>query len=469
MTDLAGVRLSRALPGAPPAAPIRIVHLGVGNFHRAHQAWYTWHAPDAADWGIAAFTGRRPEAADALQPQDGLYTLITRASAADTFELIGALSAVHPSAEHDRYLGYLRLPEVSVVTITVTEAGYLHGSDGRLNLTEDIKEDLAGLRRDPAAPVRTLPAKLVAGLLARRDAGAGPLTILSCDNLPHNGRVTRSVVTDFAAEVDRSLADWVEANIDFASSMVDRITPASTDEDRETVAAAQGYVDAAPVPTEPFSEWIVSGTFPAGRPAWEAAGAQVVADVAPYEQRKLWLLNGSHSLLAYAGSVRGHAFIDQAIADPDCRHWVELFWDEAERHLLLTGSEVSEYREALLTRYANPRIRHRLAQIAADGSTKLGVRILPALRAERASGHLPLGCVTALAAWVLHLRGHGAPVQDVDGDRFVAAAQADDAVDAVSAVLALLDPTLAADPELVDAIEAQAATLAPGADQKVSV
>ena len=463
------MQLSRALPDAPPTAPVRMVHLGLGNFHRAHQAWYTWHAPDAADWGIAAFTGRRPEAADALQPQDGLYTLITRSAAADAFELIGALTAVHPATDHDQYLDYLRLPGVSVVTITVTEAGYPRGADGRLSVTDAVAADIGALRRDPATPVHTLPAKLVAGLLARRAAGAGPLTILSCDNLPDNGGVTRTVVVDLAVEVDPSLVAWVEANIDFASSMVDRITPASTDEDREMVAAAQGYVDAAPVPTEPFSEWVISGTFPAGRPTWEVAGAQIVADVAPFEQRKLWLLNGSHSLLAYAGSARGHESIDQAIADPHCRHWVELFWDEAQQHLTLSGPEVTDYRQALLTRFTNPRIQHRLAQIAADGSTKLAVRILPALRAERAAGRLPVGCATALAAWVLHLRGDVAPVKDSDAERFVAAAETADVAEAVTAVLALLDQDLVRDTELVGAIQDQAVAVAHGVGGKVGL
>ena len=468
MSTLALARLSRSRPDAPRSAPVRIVHLGVGNFHRAHQAWYTWHAPDADRWGIAAFTGRSPAAAELLQPQDGLYTLITRSATGDDFELVGALSAVHPSADHERFLAYLRQPEVAVVTITVTEAGYLRGPDGGLAQTPAVAADVGALRRDPAAPVKTLPAKLVAGLLARREAQAGAITILSCDNLPHNGLVTHRVVTELAEQVDPALVGWIEGNVDFASSMVDRITPASTAEDRETVADAQGYVDAAAVATEPFSEWVISGTFPAGRPTWEDAGAQLVPNVAPFEQRKLWLLNGSHSLLAYAGSVRGHESIDQAIADPDCRGWVEQFWDEAQRHLTLTGPQIDDYRKALLDRYANPRIRHRLTQIAADGSTKLAVRTLPPLRAERAAGRLPLGCVTALAAWVLHLRGHGAPVRDVDAERFVAAAGAPDLPTAVSAVLHLIDPQLAADAELIDAIVTQTAAVVDGTDQEVS-
>ena len=260
-------RLSRSLPGTPAAAPIRMVHIGVGNFHRAHQAWYTAHAPDAAEWGYASFTGTSSRVADALVPQDGLYTLIVRSNEGDSFETVGSLSAVHAASEHEAYLGYLAQPAVSVVTATVTEAGYLRGPDGHLNADDEVlAEDLTVLRQDPRQRVRTLPARLLAGLLARRSAGAGALTILSCDNLPDNGEVTKTVVHDLAALVDESLIGWMDQHVNFASSMVDRITPAPTDEDRELVQEQCGYVDAAPVPTEPFHEWVVSGRFPGARP-----------------------------------------------------------------------------------------------------------------------------------------------------------------------------------------------------------
>jgi fructuronate reductase len=453
-------RLSRALPGQPEAPPVRMVHLGLGNFHRAHQAWYTAKAPDGSGWGIAAFTGRRPDVAEQLAPQDGLYTLITRSADGDAYEVLGPVTAVHPATDHEAYLDYLRRPEVAVVTITVTEAGYLRGPDGHLDQAgPSVAADIAALREDPTAPVSTLPARLVAGLLARRTAGAGPLTVLSCDNLPENGVVTRTVVTDLAALVGEDLASWVAEHVDFATSMVDRITPATTGEDRRLVAAAQGYDDAAPVPTEPYAEWVVAGQFPAGRPAWDQAGARVVEDVTPYEQRKLWLLNGSHSLLAYAASIRGHATIDEAIADPTCRGWVETFWDEAAPHLVLSAEAVVDYRQALLERFANPRVRHLLAQIAPDGSIKLPVRIVPALRAERAEGRMPLGCATVLAAWVLHLRGQGAPLKDPGAGPAVTAATAADDETAVAGVLDTLADGLGADRDLVATIVERLGTL----------
>jgi fructuronate reductase len=445
-------RLSRSLLDLPAPA-VRLVHVGLGNFHRAHQAWYTANASDGASWGIAAFTGRRPDAAEALAPQDGLYTLITRSAEGDTFDVVGSIAAVHPATDHEAYLGYLRRPEVAVLTITVSEAGYVRGPDGHLDRGRDvITADIAALQDTIDAPVSSLPGKLVAGLLARRAADAGPITVLSCDNLPENGAVTAQVVADLAGAVDGTLLAWMEQYVDFATSMVDRITPATTAEDRSLVAQTQGYEDASPVPTEPYAEWVISGRFPAGRPAWEGAGARLVEDITPYEQRKLWLLNASHSLLAYAGSIRGHDTIDEAIADPQCRSWVDALWDAACRHLTLPADTLADYRAALLQRFANPRVRDQLSRIAADGSQKLPVRIVPPLRAERAEGRMPLGGATAIAAWILHLRGHGAPVKDPGADRARTAAGVDDEPSAVSGVLETLYSGLGDDNALVSVI-----------------
>jgi fructuronate reductase len=439
---------------------VRIVHLGIGNFHRAHQAWYTANAPDADQWGIAGFTGRRADMAEALRPQDGLYTLITRSPKGDDFELVGSLSAVHAATEHDAYLDYLSRPDVAVVTITVTEAAYLRAPDGGLDVNGDVvQRDLEALRKDPRSPVGSLPARLVAGLLARRSAGAPALTILSCDNLPENGAVTKEVVRDLAALVDDSLTGWIEANVDFATSMVDRITPGTTDEDRKLVEEACGFIDAYPVATEPFTEWVISGTFPAGRPRWEESGATLVDGVKPFEQRKLWLLNGSHSMLAYAGSIRGHQTIEEAIADDDCRSWVEAFWDEASRQLSLPAEDTTKYRQALLNRFSNPRAQDQLARIAADGSAKLPVRTLPTVRAERAAGRIPIGCATTLAAWVLHLRGLGAPIKDPGATAAQAAANGVELEMAVPAVLNALEPGLGNDQDLVAAVLRQAGAI----------
>lgn len=458
--------LSRAAGHGRPAAPVRIVHVGLGNFFRAHQAWYTDRAPDAAQWGIAAFTGRSAALADALGPQDGLYTLITRAANGDTFDVVASLSAVHAAADHDAWLGYWRSPELAVVTLTVTEAGYLRAADGSLDASrDDVQADIAALRDDPTARVTTAPGRIVAGLLARRAAGAGPIAVVPCDNLPENGPALAGVVADLARAVDPTLQDWVDANVAYATTMVDRITPATTQEHREAVLAATGLVDASPVPTEPFSEWVVSGSFPKGRPAWEAAGAILVDDVTPYEHRKLRLLNGAHSLLAYAGSIRGHETVADAIGDAEVRGWVEQWWGEASAHLTLPADDVAAYRQALLERFANPNIRHALAQIAGDGSQKIPVRIVPTLRAELAAGRVPTGAARVVAAWIAHLRGHGAPVKDARAAE-VLPLVAGSPEASVAQVLSFLGAALADDAALRDAVLAHLRELTAGSDAR---
>ncbi|MBB2924375.1 mannitol dehydrogenase family protein [Cellulomonas cellasea] len=457
--------LSRAGGHGRPAAPVRIVHLGLGNFFRAHQAWYTDHAPDADAWGIAAFTGRSAAAAEALAPQDGLYTLVTRAADGDSFEVVSSVSAVHAATDHEAWLGYWAAPETAVVTLTVTEAGYLRADDGGLDVTrDDVRADVSALGGDPRAVVATTPGRIVAGYLARRAAGAGPIAVLPCDNLPENGPALQRVVDDLIDAVDPSLAAWAEENVAFGTTMVDRITPATTDENRDAVRAALGVEDASPVPTEPFSEWVVAGRFPNGRPAWEAAGVTLVDDVLPFEQRKLWLLNGAHSLLAYAGSARGHETVADAVADPVLRRWVEDWWDEAARHLTLPAEDVADYRHALVERFTNPRIRHVLAQIAGDGSQKIGVRIVPTLRAELAAGRVPTGAARAVAAWTCHLRGLGAPVKDARADHVRALGQGSLA-ESVDAVLGFLGADLAGDDGLRAAVLAAAEELTAGADR----
>jgi fructuronate reductase len=452
-------RLSRAAGHGRPAAPVRILHVGLGNFFRAHQAWYTENASDAADWGIAAFTGRSTAMADALGPQEGLYTLITRGADGDTFDVTSSISAVHPADDHGAWLGYWRAPELAVVTLTVTEAGYMRNALGGLDTSNDtVQADIRALTADPAAPARTAPGRIVSGYLTRRAAAAGPIAIVPCDNLPENGPTLHAVVADMIEAVDPSLAQWEAANVSFCTTMVDRITPSTTDEHRAAVLIATGRVDAAPVPTEPFTEWVLQGEFPKGRPAWDAAGALFVDDVVPFEQRKLWLLNGSHSLLAYASTIRGFETVAEAIADPVSRSWVEQWWDEACRHLSLPEANLAAYRQALLTRYENPNIRHALAQIAADGSQKIAVRIVPTLRAELADGRVPPGATRAVAAWVAHLRGHGAPIKDAQGAVVIPFGDGT-LEESVVAVLTFLGADLAADERVRDAVLARAREL----------
>lgn len=397
-----------------PQAPVRIVHLGIGNFTRAHQAWYTEHAHDADQWGIAAFTGRSPAIAETLAPSEGLYQLCVAAPEGDQVEVISCLSQVHAADDLAAWRGYFADPQLAIVTSTITEAGYLRDQEGNLDLgNETLVADLAALKAEADAVVSTAPAKFVAGLLARREAGGGALTFCPCDNIPENGPMVKTIISQAAAQVDPSLVEWIERNVGVVTTMVDRITPRTTDEDRDRVASETGIDDPALVVTEPFAEWVLSGDFVAGRPAWEDKGARFVDDVAPHEARKLTLLNGSHSLMAYAGSIRGHETVYDAISDPVVLGWVEQFWDDACRfHLTLPEQELQDYREALLSRYRNPRIRHLLAQIAADGSQKVAIRHVPTIKDSLAQGEVARGATRAVAAWVLHLSGEGAPVTD---------------------------------------------------------
>lgn len=460
MSNEPAVPLSRDAGHSRPAAPVRMMHLGMGNFFRAHQAWYTDRSPDAADWGIVAFAGRARGIADDLAEQGGLYTLITRGAEGDDFTVVGSLSAAHAGSDHQAWLDHWRLPDLALVTLTVTEAGYRRRADGGLDLEDpEVAADLAAIVADHQAQVQTAPARLLTGLLARAAAGGGPVAIVSCDNLPDNGAAVSRVVGDLAAALGGPAPETVARMASFVTTMVDRITPRTTDDDRATVRASTGRDDRAPVVTEPFSEWVIAGDFPAGRPRWDVAGARIVDDLAPFEQRKLWLLNGGHSLLAYAAAALGHRTVAEAVADERCQGWLQQWWDEAAPYLTLPAADVAEYRQALVTRFANPRIRHLLAQIAADGSSKLPVRILPVLRQERAAGRLPAGAVRVLGAWVNHLRGNGIPVTDTQADAVLPLAEGP-LEQAVPAVLGHLDLGLAADTELVSAVAASATELA---------
>jgi fructuronate reductase len=443
-------RLSRTGGQGRAVAPVRIVHLGLGNFFRAHPCWYTEHSPDASEWGFAAFAGRdgRP-LVDDLTEQQGLFTLVSRAADRDNVEVVSALSSAHAADDNDAWLACFASPALAAVTITVTEAGYLRGADGGLDIARPhVQADLETLRHDPTRLARTAPGRLVAGMAARRRAGAGPMALVPCDNIPGNGELAHRVVHDLAALVDEDLATWFRESVSVVTTMVDRITPRTQPDDVSLVLAATGVVDHCPVVTEPFHEWVLSGSFPSGRPRWEVPGARFTDDVRPYERRKLWLLNGAHSLLAYAGGIRGHATVAEAVDDDTCRTWLEDWWQVASSHLDQPAADLAAYRAALTERFTNTRMHDRLDRIAADGSQKLPIRIVPVLRAERSAGRLPVGATRVLAAWVCHLRGLGAPVNDARAADVVPKA-AGPLVRAVPRVLGLLDAALSDDAAVV--------------------
>ncbi|MBO1753780.1 mannitol dehydrogenase family protein [Allobranchiibius sp. CTAmp26] len=434
--------LDRRRDGRPPA-PVRLVHLGLGNFFRAHAAWYTEHAPDATEWGYAAFTGRSPAAAVALGAQDSLYTLLVRGPDGARPEVVSSLSAVHAADDMVALRAYFASPDLAVVTATVTEAGYCRSSTGDLDTESPaVRDDIAALVADPVAGVvATTPGRMVAGLLARRAADAGPLAVVSNDNLPDNGAVMAKVVGQLATAVDPTLTGWIENNVSFVTTVVDRITPRTTDEDRTEVSRQLGVDDPEVVPTEPFTEWILAGDFPSGRPAWDDAGARFVQDVRPFEQRKLWLLNGAHSLMAYAGSIRGHETVAEAIGDPVVSGWVEQWWRAACAHLELPAAELDDYCASLRDRFGNAAIRHLLAQIAADGSQKVPIRAVPVILAGLEDGRVDPGATRLVAGWIAHLRGHGASVSDVRADEVtdLARGTSDEAVQRVLSWLGIHD------------------------------
>jgi fructuronate reductase len=439
-------RLSRAEFGDP--RPVRVVHLGLGAFHRAHQAWYTQNA--GPDWGIAAYTGRRPDAADALAAQDGLYVLLTRGPSEDTAEVVTSISRAHDGSDTARWLADLGDPRVNAVTLTITEAGYRRNGQGDLDLDDpEVRADIVALQGDLKGTARTAPARIAQGLLARHGRDSGLLNVVSCDNIADNGALTRRVVVAVIEAVAPSLVGEIDAQVAFVSSMVDRITPATTEADRLSVVAMLGYDDRSPVVTEPFSEWIIADAFRAERPDWGAAGASIVPDVTPFEERKLWLLNGGHSLLAYAGSIRGHRTVAEAVADPVLRDLLFSLWDGAASELSFPRTEIDAYCAELMARFENARIEHRLAQIAVDGSQKLPVRILPVIRLRRARGLAATdGQVVALAAWLAHLRGLGAPVKDVPARAWLSSLPTDPR-EATTRMLQIVAPDLADDTDLV--------------------
>lgn len=453
--------LSRSALGDAAAPPARIAHLGLGGFFRAHPCWYTDRAPDGEQWGFTAFTGRSNADLPAdLAAQDGLYTLIERGPQHDAARIVRCLADPRPAADHEAWLRALTSPGLAAVTITVTEAGYRSGRDGGIDFGRaDVQADAATLRADPLASARTAPGRLVCGLAARRRAGGGPLAVVPCDNVQENAALTRRVVLELSHATDPGLADWIAGSVRFVGTVVDRITPRPAPADAQAAQAATGWADRCPVVTEPFAEWVLSGQFPAGRPDWPGAGALITDDLTPYEQRKLWLLNGAHSLLAYAGSALGHSSVPQAFADDACRGWVADWWSVASADLSQSAADISAYQTALTARFSNTRLSDRLERIAEDGSQKLPNRVLPVLRAQRAAGRLPAAATRILAAWACHLRGLGAPVSDVAAAELVPLASGP-LKQAAPALLRWLDPELGADRDVTSLVAAQCEELA---------
>ena len=400
------------------AVGVGIVHLGLGAFHRAHEAVYTDGVLRADPrWGICGVSLKTPGATTALARQEGLYTVLEKGAAGTSARVIGAIrETMFLGTDREAVIARIADPAIGIVSMTVTEKGYCHDpATGRLNVSHpDIAHDLA----HPEMPVSAIGV-LVAGLGERRAATGRPISVVCCDNLPQNGRTVEGLVAMFAQAQDPALADWIGAHVSFPCTMVDRIVPATTEADVAEVSHLLGVADAAPVVAEPFNGWVIENRFAAPRPAWEGAGAQIVTDIAPFETMKLRLLNGSHSTLAYLGFLLGHEYVWQASADPLLGALIErLMATEVVPTLKPPpGVNLDAYCGDLVARFRNPALPHRTRQIAMDGSQKLPQRLLGTVRDRLAGGGSIAHLALAIAGWIRYASGtdeQGAPIEVSD-------------------------------------------------------
>ncbi len=420
-------------PRDRPPGGVGIVHFGPGAFHRAHQAAYVDRLlADDPRWGIAAVSLRTRGTIAALAAQDGLYTLTIR-DAASAMRVIGAHRAFLGPEDAARTLALLADPAVALVTTTVTEKGYCLAGDGTLDLAHrDIVHDL-----DPSATPCSVVGWIVAGLAARKDAGLAPFTPMPCDNLASNGPKLKAALVAFARTRGDALADWIDGEVRVPSTMVDSITPASDAGLEADVVATLGVVDRAPVQREAFTQWVIEDTGRPIGPDLGAAGATVTDDVAGYEQAKLRILNGAHSTLAYAGLLRGATSVAEAMRDADLAAFVDAMIARDIIPMLapVRGLDIQAYRAAVLQRFRNPVIVHRLDQIAQDGSQKLPYRLGDSLIANRRAGRMPDRIVAAFGTWVAFLIRQaqaGVPVIDPAADTLAAIAADGDAAAVVA-------------------------------------
>ena len=390
----------------PRLIGVGIVHLGIGAFHRAQTAVFSDDALaiERADWGICGVSLRSADVRDRLVPQDGLYTAVEKSPAGTRRRIIGSVREVlFLGDQRDAIRTRLLEGQTRIVSLTITEKGYCHDpATGALNPAHpDIAHDLA----HPEQPKSAIG--LIAGALdARRLSHGRAFTVLCCDNLPHNGALVRGLVLAFAEMRDPALARWIAEEVSFPSTMVDRIVPATTESHIADNDAALGLHDAAPVVHEPFKQWAIEDTFVDGRPAWDKVGAELVADVAPFEAMKLRLLNGSHSALAYLGFLSGREFIYQVVADPVFVAYMRRMMEEVAPSLAVPqGVDLRAYQDALLQRFQNPALPHRTQQIAMDGSQKLPQRLLGTVR-DNLAARRPIDLIAlAIAGWMRYVGG----------------------------------------------------------------
>lgn len=386
----------------------RIVHLGFGAFHRAHQAVYAdiLAAEHGSDWGYTEVNliGGEQQIAD-LQRQDLMYTVAEMSADAWTARVVGVVKqAMHAEVDGlESVLAKLCEPQVAIVSLTITEKGYCHSpATGELQLDHPL---IAADIRNPHQP-KSAPGVVVEALARRKAAGLPAFSVMSCDNMPENGHVMRNVVCALAGVIDGELATWITKNVTFPSTMVDRIVPAVTADTLDKIEQLTGVRDPAGVACEPFRQWVIEDNFVAGRPQWEKAGAELVADVLPFEEMKLRMLNGSHSFLAYLGYLAGYQHINDCMQDPNYRLAARaLMLSEQAPTLKVQGVDLQRYAGLLIDRYTNPALKHRTWQIAMDGSQKLPQRMLDSVRWHLAQGSDFTLLAMGVAGWMRYVGG----------------------------------------------------------------
>lgn len=389
-----------------PKPRVGIIHLGLGAFFRAHGAVYIQEAMtrSGGDWGVTGVSLRSPKVRDLLAKHDDAYTAVETSQHGLKPQIINAVSNILVATDSPlAVLDAMIAKDTRIVSLTVTEKGYCRGSGSKaLDLDHpDIQHDLKPLL------LRTAPGFIVRALDERRKRGLRPFTVLSLDNLPQNGRLTRRIVLEFANQIDSDLAHWIDKECRFPSTMVDRIVPATTDAMIARLNSECGIHDPAAVFHEPFRQWVIEDSFvDNARPDWDQVGAQLVSDVEPFEHMKLRMLNGTHSALAYIGSLAGHVTVADAMGNPAITSFLDGMWqDEIAPGLKAPpDTDLADYSAALIARYRNPEIRHLLEQIAMDGSQKLPQRILDPLFENKAAGRPYQRLLTVVAAWIRFLQ-----------------------------------------------------------------
>ncbi len=392
--ELPGYDRGRVAPG--------IVHIGFGAFHRAHQALAIDDCLRGgySEWGIIAASLRSSATRDALAPQDMLYTVVLSGCNQRRHRVIGSIiDAIVAPENPNRLIDAMSDPRIRIVSLTITEKGYLRNSRGDLDLSlPELLHDFA----NPLAPV-SVYGFLALALLRRKQTDTMPFTILSCDNIPANGTAVRSLLVQYVDQFIPALADYVRDYVRCPSTMVDRIVPATTDEDRRLTTHEIGAVDAWPVFAEDHLSWVIEDNFSAGRPPFCTPGLELVRDVRPFELMKIRLLNGAHSAIAYSGLLLNCVTVSDAFANPLIETFAKAIWREAIPTLKTSNFTLEKYVEQLAARFANTQIKHKLEQIASDGSQKLPQRILdPALELIR-GGSRPVALSMCLACWIQSL------------------------------------------------------------------